>query len=71
MYGKYPTMTNQVDVDQQKTCNWLKTSGLKAETGGLIIAAQVKVLPLHPTTIVSSKMAQIHTAESAGNTKEL
>ena len=40
MHRKYPKMTKEIDVDQQKTYSWLKSSGLKAETEGLIIAAQ-------------------------------
>ena len=40
MNGKYPKITKEVDVDQQKTHSWLKSSGLKVETEGLIIAAQ-------------------------------
>ena len=40
MHGKYPKRTKEADVDQEKTNKWLKTVGLKAETEGLIIAAQ-------------------------------
>ena len=40
MHGQYPTRVNRADADQQKTHTWLKSSGLKAETEGLIIAAQ-------------------------------
>ena len=40
MHGKYPKRTKEADVDQEKTNKWLKTNGLKAETEGLIIAAQ-------------------------------
>lgn len=40
MHSKYPRRTRESDVDQKKTNQWLKSSGLKAETEGLIIAAQ-------------------------------
>ncbi|XP_071795627.1 uncharacterized protein [Asterias amurensis] len=40
MHGKYPKRTKEADVDQLKTHQWLKNTGLKAETEGLIIAAQ-------------------------------
>ncbi len=36
----YPKRTKDADVDYVKTNKWLKTHGLKAETEGLIIAAQ-------------------------------
>ena len=40
LHGKYPKRTEEADVDQQKTHQWLRNAGLKAETEGLIIAAQ-------------------------------
>ena len=40
MHGKYPKRIKDADVDQVKTNKWLKAHGLKAETEGLIIAAQ-------------------------------
>ena len=40
MHGKYPKRTKDADVDEVKTNKWLKSIGLKAETEGLIIAAQ-------------------------------
>ena len=38
MHGKYPKRWNE--VGQQKTNQWLRSTALKAETEGLIIAAQ-------------------------------
>ena len=40
LHGKYPKRTKEADVDQQRTHQWLRNAGLKAETEGLIIAAQ-------------------------------
>jgi len=42
LHRKYPTRTKQADVyvDHHKTNQWLKSSGLKAETEALIVAAQ-------------------------------
>ena len=40
MHGKYPNRINEADVDKRMTNKWLKASGLKAETEGMIIAAQ-------------------------------
>ena len=39
LHGQYPLRTNNADVDQRKTHQWLRSSGLKAETEGLILAA--------------------------------
>ena len=38
MHGKYPKRLK--DVDQRKTNQWLRSTGLKGETEGLMIAAQ-------------------------------
>ena len=38
--GRYPSRIKEADVDTKATNQWLKSSGLKAETEGLIIAAQ-------------------------------
>jgi len=40
LHGKYPKRLNDKDVDKLQTNKWLKTSGLKAETEGFVIAAQ-------------------------------
>ena len=40
LHGKYPKRTKEANVDQNKTNKWLRSTGLKAEAEGLIIAAQ-------------------------------
>ena len=40
MHGQYPSTIKEADVDFKQTNNWLKGTGFKAETEGLIIAAQ-------------------------------
>ena len=40
LHGKYLLQCRQADVDQTATHQWLRRSGLKAETEGLILAAQ-------------------------------
>ena len=45
-HGRYPKRIREVDVDDYKTNQWLRSTGLKAETEGLvIIAAQGQSLP--------------------------
>ena len=40
MHGQYPSRIKEADVDFKQTNNWLKGTGLKAETEGSILAAQ-------------------------------
>ena len=40
MNGQYPSRIKEADVDYKQANKWLKGAGLKAETEGLIIAAQ-------------------------------
>eukprot|EP00794_Sanderia_malayensis_P001842 gene1842-2074_t len=44
LQGKYPLRCQQADVDQTTTHQWLRSSGLKAEMEGFILAAQDKSL---------------------------
>ena len=44
MHGQYLQRIKEADVDFKQTNNWLKGTGLKAETEGLIIAAQDQTL---------------------------
>ena len=44
LHGRYPKRIKEADVDHHKTNQWLKSSGLKSETEGFIIAAQDRSL---------------------------
>ena len=39
-HGHYPLQANNADVDQKKPHQWLRSSELKSETEGFIVAAQ-------------------------------
>ena len=39
LHGQYPLRANNADVDQKKTCQWLRSSGLNVETERFILAA--------------------------------
>ena len=45
LHGRYPKIIREADVDDYKTNQRLRSTGLKAETEGLIIAAQDQNLP--------------------------
>ena len=44
LHGQYPKLSKKADVDQEKTHQWLRGMGLKAETEGFIMAAQGQIL---------------------------
>ena len=44
MHEQYPKRVNETDVDHQMANQWSKTTGLKSELEGFIIAAQDQLL---------------------------
>lgn len=40
LHGRFPTRLSNGDIDQQCSLAWLRSAGLKAETEGLLVAAQ-------------------------------
>ena len=67
MHGQYPARIKEADVDFKQTNNWLKGTGSKAETEGLIIAAQDQSLVPAYTTIKSSKTELARSADCVIN----
>ena len=45
LHGRYLKRIRKTDVNDYTTNQWLRSTGLKAETGGMIIAVQVQSLP--------------------------
>ena len=44
MHGKFPSYLDRDHVDEELSFEWMKHTGLKGETEGLIIAAQDQAL---------------------------
>lgn len=61
----------EADADMKATNQWLKSSGLKAETEGLMMAAQTKPFPQMRTIITPLKMTQMLNAAYATNMRKL
>jgi len=45
LHGRYPKRMRKADVNDYKTNQWLRSTGLKTETGGLKTADQDQSLP--------------------------
>ena len=45
LYGQFPKRVAQEHISKHLSYQWLKTSGMKGETEGLILAAQDQSLP--------------------------
>ena len=66
LHGQYVKRTEAQNVSQSLTHQWLKSSGLKGETEGFIIAAQDQSLP---TKNYKANISKVTKATSAGYAK--
>ena len=71
VHGRYPKRKREADVDDYKTNQWLRSTGLKADTEGLvIIAAQDQRLPTKSYFARIVKDAPVHCTGYATSTKK-
>ena len=63
MHGQYPSRIKEADVDYKRTNDWLKRTDLKADTEGLLIAAQDKSSANRMYDHSLSKTEQIHSVD--------